>query len=90
MPLTLQFSWIRRNRSGRPDPSLQRIQALREALVQVGYNPGEVDHMIWSLAGHREIVKLDPESLNKVETALDKQLSLARKCLYSVQNGRQS
>jgi len=88
----LMFGFLRLSRNGQKNmhPEIKRIFALREALINVGYNPSEVDYMIATLSGRQDLRTLDAAALEKLETALEKQLSVAQDCIDSIhKTGRQ-
>jgi len=59
---------------------LSNIRELRRQLIEIGYNKGEVDYMIFSCSKGCQLSKIDSEQLRQIEEALQNQLELAKKC----------
>lgn len=63
---------------------LDNIYMLRDKLVAIGYNPGEVDYMIKTSSNGIKITKLDSQELQRLEAILQTQLSIAIQCIELV------
>ncbi len=66
------------------DTSLDRLKiilALKEELITIGYNPGEVNYMINTFCNGVDIVKMDSKQLRKIEEQLQAQIAIAKQCL---------
>ncbi|MEA4924834.1 MAG: hypothetical protein VB084_05920 [Syntrophomonadaceae bacterium] len=80
MGFSIWPSIIGKNRQGK----LNNINVLKETLITVGYNPGEVDFMIKSSSNGKKLPKLDDKELHELEASLEAQLRMARQCLELV------
>ena len=60
---------------------LKKIVALKEQLIAIGYNLGEVNYMISTFSKGMDIAKIDSKQLRKVEDQLEAQLSIAKQCI---------
>lgn len=63
---------------------LNNIFILKDKLIAIGYNPGEVDFMINSSSKGKKLSCLDPQQLQELESTLEAQLQLARQCIALV------
>jgi hypothetical protein len=61
---------------------IMRILVLKEKLIQVGYNPDEVNYMIKTFSKDIDIVQLNSKQLKKVEDQLTDQLSIAKQSIH--------
>jgi hypothetical protein len=68
------------------EKEIRNISILKEQLIAIGYNPGEVDYMIETSTKGLDITKLDSNQLKDIEKALTAQLSIARQCLDFIRN----
>lgn len=63
---------------------LESIVDIKDELVKTGYNPDEVDYMIMTHCGGRELSRLDARQLEAILAALGGQLQIAKKCIEAI------
>ncbi len=66
------------------DRYLEEIAELKMQLVDLGYNPLEVDYMVTSHAKGDELDRLGSDQLETIVEALRGQLFIARQCVQAV------
>jgi len=71
----------RRKSKDTSSEELNNIMALKEQLIEIGYNSDEVKYMITTLSNGIDISKLDSKQLKVIEERLTEQLSIARQCI---------
>lgn len=64
----------------------KNIYDLKRQLIEVGFNPSEVDYLICMHANSRDFSNLEPEAINQIELELKNQLDIAKKCISLVKN----
>lgn len=62
------------------EDTLSNIKGLKKQLINIGYNSGEVDYMIYSCSKGHKLSEIDSDQLKQIEEALQNQLELAQKC----------
>lgn len=60
------------------------ILNLKNQLISIGYNPGEVDYLVKKFGNSKGLNELGPEELQELKKALQAQLDIARKCIGAV------
>lgn len=76
----ITFSIFKQKKNDEIRQELENITALKENLVKIGYNPGEVDYLVKKFTKGNKIEKLDIEKLYEIKKALQDQLDIAKKC----------
>ncbi|NMA66294.1 MAG: hypothetical protein GX957_08670 [Clostridiaceae bacterium] len=60
---------------------ITNIQTLKEKMVKLGYNPGEVDYLLARYGINSKMEELDYEVLKIVEKKIVEHLNFARQCM---------
>ncbi len=60
---------------------VKNILLLKEQLIAIGYNPGEVNYMIINFSNGIDIAKANSKQLRDIEKQLEEQLSIAKQCI---------
>ncbi len=61
-----------------------KILIIKQRLIDLGYNPGEVDYLVQKLGKGKSLDELGITKLNELKQALETQLDIAKKCLDAV------
>lgn len=69
------------------DAGVKHLLELKHELVKAGYNPQEVDYMVKIQSGNKNLKELTDSELKVVITALEGQLSIARKAIELIRTG---
>lgn len=62
----------------------ESILALKEQLINIGYNPGEVEYLVKKFGQSKGLSELDISELNELKKALQAQLDIAKKCIEAI------
>jgi len=62
----------------------ESILNLKNQLINIGYNPGEVDYLVKKFGHSKSLSELEPSELQELKKALQEQLDIARKCIDAV------
>lgn len=62
----------------------ESIMVLKNQLIKIGYNPGEVDYMVKKFGHGKSLNELDMPDLLEIRKTLQTQLEIAKKCLEAI------
>jgi len=62
----------------------ENVLSLRQRLIDIGYNQGEVDYLVKKFGNGKGLTELDGSELNELKKALQVQLDIAKKCIEAV------
>lgn len=66
--------------------AIDNIKESKERLVQLGYVPCEVDHMIIELSNGKNISTLDLKTIKMIEEVLKNKINFASACLNTIKS----
>jgi len=84
MSFEFALSNVTRNNSDSEHKTKESILALKEKLINIGYNPGEVEYLVKRFGQNKSLNELGGSELNEIKKALQAQLDLAQKCIEAI------
>jgi len=84
MSFEFTLSNAARNNSDSKHKTKESILALKEKLINIGYNPGEVEYLVKRFGQNKSLNELGGSELNEIKKALQAQLDLAKKCIEAI------